>query len=284
MNAILLILTVFSVSLQGVTVKSFGKSNQNKGLYLFSALSRLAGVIFFVLTAGRLILEWEVLPYAIAFSIFYGIGVIFNFLSINCGPLSLTSLITSYSLMLPTAFGLFFLHDPISMGLIPGLILLLVSLFLINQKSGTDGASISFKWGIFVFLAFIGNGFCSIVQSMQQRAFAGSYKNEFMIMALLFFVLITGIISLCTERKEIVNCTKKGWLPAVVCGIANALMNLLVMILQNRIPVSVLFPLMSGSGLVLTYFLSRFLYKEKLSRRQLVGFVLGTLSVVFLNI
>ncbi len=284
MNPILLILTILSVSTQGISVKAFGNRTDRKGLYLFSALSRLFGVIFFILTAGSLSFDRAILPYAIAFSIFYGIGVIFNFLSINCGPLSLTSLITSYSLMLPTGFGLLFLHDPIGTGLIPGLILLLVSLFLINQKANTNGAPISIKWGIFVTLAFLGNGGCSIAQSIQQRAFDGAFKNEFMIIALLLFVLVTGILSLCTERKKLLPCIKKGWVPAIVCGVANALMNLLVMVLQNRMPVSVLFPLMSAGGLVLTYFLSRFLYKEKLSKRQLIGFILGVLSVIFLNI
>ncbi len=285
MNALLLLTTILSTSTQGITVRAFGNKTGGKGLYLFSALSRTAGLLFFVLIAESLSFDWQLLPYAISFGIFYGIGVIFNFLSINCGPLALTSLITSYSLMLPTGFGLLVLHDPIRKGFVPGLVLLLVSLFLINQKAEkNDGMKISLKWAIFVALAFLGNGCCSIVQSMQQQAFDGGCKNEFMLIALLFFVLITGAISLCTERKEIVSCTRKAWLPAVICGLANALMNLLVMILQNRMPVSVLFPMMSAGGLVLTYFLSKFLYQEKLSKRQLTGFVLGTLSVVFLNL
>ena len=86
------------------------------------------------------------------------------------------------------------------------------------------------------------------------------------------------------ERKDIVFCIKKGWLPASLCGVANALVNLLTMVLQGRMPVSVLFPLVSSGGLVLTFFLSRFIYKEKLSKVQIAGFLLGTLSVVFLNI
>ncbi len=284
MNAIFLTLTILSASAQGVAVKAFGNKTGEKGLFLFSALSRTAGILFFILTAGSLSFRWDVLPYAIAFGVFYGIGVIFNFLSIGSGPLSLTSLITSYSLMLPTAYGLFFLNDPISIGLFPGLLLLLVSLFLMNRKNSSDGAQISLKWGIFVTLTFLGNGFCSIVQSMQQRAFLGEYKNEFMVIALLFFVLITGLISLVTERKNLITCTKKGWIPAVICGLANALMNLLVMTLQNRMPVSLLFPLMSAGSLVLTFFLSKFLYREQLSKRQLLGFILGVCSVILLNL
>ncbi len=284
MNSFLLCMTILSSSLQGITTKYFGRNTGGKGVFLFSTLSRIAGVLFFIMTAGSLSFDWKILPYSIAFGLFYGVGVIFNFLSIGCGPLSLTSLITSYSLMLPTAYGLFFLQDPISVGLIPGLILLLISLFLINKKSNTDSTPVSLKWGVFVALAFLGNGICSIVQSMQQRTFDGAYKNEFMIVALVFFVLMTGIITLWTERKVFVSCTKKGWIPAMICGFANALMNLLVMILQHRMSVSVLFPLMSSGSLILTFFLSKYLYKEKLSKRQLLGFFLGVCSVIFLNL
>lgn len=284
MNTLLLTIAIFGISIQGIAIKTFEEKTGGKGLYLFSMISRLAGILFFVATAGKLSFCLEVLPYSIAFGIFYGICVIFNILSIKNGSLPLTSLISSYSLMLPTAYGLIFLHDPISIGFVPGLIFLLVSLFLINSKNGTGGTDISAKWVMFVSLVFIGNGGSSIVQSMQQRAFQGNFKSEFMIMALLIFVIVTGVLSWCNEKKDIIPCTKKGWMPAVVCGVANALVNLLIMVLQEKMSVSVLFPMVSAGGLVLTYFLSRFLYKEKLSSSQLVGFALGTLSVVFLNI
>lgn len=288
MNSIFLILTIIFISTQGVTTKYYGKITNNKGSYWFNVLARFSALLFFLIaaltTTGKISFEWGVLPYSIAFGLFYGTGAVFNYLSIQHGPLSLTSLITSYSLMLPTAYGLFFLQDPISKGFIPGLILLLVSLCLINQKSGDKGEPITLKWVIFVALSFIGNGGCSIAQSMQQKAFAGAYKNELMIFALIFVTLIIFILSISTERKSIVSCTKKGWWLAAICGVANGIVNLLVMVLQGRMPVSVLFPLVSAGGLVLTFFLSKYLYKEKLSKKQFLGFFLGVCSVIFLNL
>lgn len=284
MNSIFLTLTILSISAQGITTKYYEQKTRGKGSYWFNVIARFSALLFFVLSAGRLSFDWGIVPYSIAFGFFYGLGAIFNYLSIANGPLSLTSLITSYSLMLPTAYGLLFLHDPISKGFFPGLLLLLVSLFLINQKSQNEGEPISLKWVIFVVLSFIGNGACSIAQSMQQKAFEGAYKNEFMIVALLFVVVVITLLSLRSERSDITSCTKKGWWLALLCGIANAVVNLLVMILQGRMPVSVLFPLMSAGGLVLTFFLSKYLYKEKLSKRQLFGFFLGVCSVIFLNL
>ncbi len=284
MNSIFLTLTILGISAQGVTTKYYGQRTNGKGSYWFNVISRFFALLFFVVTATSFSFDWAFVPYSLGFGFFYGLGAIFNFLAIRTGSLSLTSLITSYSLMLPTAYGLLFLHDPIGKGFFAGLFLLLVSLFLINQKSKTEGAPISLKWLIFVALSFIGNGGCSIAQAMEQKAFSGAYKSEFMIVALIFVVIVITIFSLCTEKKEIAPCTKKGWWLAAICGVANGIVNLLVMILQGKMPVSVLFPLVSAGGLVLTFFLSKYLYKEKLSKRQLLGFFLGVCSVIFLNL
>lgn len=284
MNTLTLLFTVFLMSIQGVCTKAYGKKNGGKGCYLYLAISRIAGVILLMLTAGQLTFNQSVIPYGIALGIFYSLTATFNFLAVNSGPLALTSLITSYSLMLPTAYGLIFLRDPVSVGFVPGLLLLLISLFLISKKSTGEGVQITWKWIVYVAVMFMANGGCSIVQSMQQRASGGAYKNELMIIALLLMVVVTLSLSFFKEREDMAPCTKRGWFPAVVCGAANVAMNFLVMVLQGQMPVSVLFPLLSAGSLVLTYFLARFLYKEKLSKRQIIGYILGTMSVVFLNI
>lgn len=284
MNALLLLITIFGTSIQGVLTKAYGKKTDGKGCYLYLTISRIAGIILLTLTAGKLSFDRSILSYSLAFGILYSLTAIFNFLAVNSGPLALTSLITSYSLMLPTAYGLIFLRDPVSVGFVPGLLLLLISLFLINKKSSDDGVAITPKWIVYVGIAFLGNGGCSIVQSMQQRASNGAFKSEFMIIALLLVIVVTFFFSLFHEKEDICYCTKRGWMLAVVCGAANVIVNMLVMVLQGLMPVSVLFPLISAGGLVLTFFLARFLYKEKLSRDQIIGYILGTLSVVVLNI
>jgi len=45
---------------------------------------------------------------------------------------------------------------------------------------------------------------------------------------------------------------------------------------------AVFFPIVNGGGLVLTTFAAVLLFKEKLSKKQWIGVVLGIASVVFL--
>jgi len=119
---------------------------------------------------------------------------------------------------------------------------------------------------------------------MEQRALDGAYKSEFMVVALLFVSVTLGILSVATERK--IFCTGSGLKPmyCILNGIANGAVNLFVMILSRRMPVSLMFPLVSAGGLVLTYGISTVFYKERLSRIQTIGFAFGLVAVVLLNI
>lgn len=282
MNALLLISIILGITMQDVTKKIYNKKSTAPGVYFFVSLSAVAAAIFFVCSSGSLNFNFPIVPYSIAFSVAYTVSVVGSVIALSCGPLSLTSLIVSFSLMLPTLYGLIFLKDPISIGLFPGLVLLVVSLILINKRE--KGVRINVKWVISVIFAFLGNGFCTIFQKMQQVRFDGNFKNEFMIIALAVTTLATLSMSLLKERGDIKKQTLPCYLLGIACGVMNGASNLLVMILSGLMPVSLMFPIISAGGIVVTFIISTVIYKEKLSRLQLVGFFLGTASVVLLNI
>jgi drug/metabolite transporter (DMT)-like permease len=282
MSILLLISIILGVSFQNIIKKPYSIKAGGKGVYFFCLLTSLAAMLFFAVTAGRF--EWDpgIVPYAFLFAVSYATASIFSLEAVSCGPLSLSSLVISYSLLLPTLYGLIFLKEPIRPALIPGLVLLVVSLFLINQKN--DSAPITFKWIIFVVLAFFGNGICTIAQNMQQREFDGAHKNEFMIIALAIVALILLFFVIVKERKDIHLVAKVGWLPAIACGIVNGAVNLFVMMLSARMAVSIMFPLISAGGIIITYVVSKFVYKETLTKLQFAGFITGIVSIVLLNI
>lgn len=282
LNVIFLIAIILGVSGQNIVKKPYTQKMGGSGVYFFNAILSAAALLFFAVTATKLDFDLSFIPYSIGFAASYAIATVFLVLAIAYGSLSLTSLFFSYSLMIPTLYGLVFLKDDISVGFILGLALLVVSLFLVNKND--KKAKFSFKWIICVILAFLGNGMCTVVQNMQQVAFDGAYKNEFMIVALAIVALVMSIMSLIKERKAMKVYAKAGWHWALICGLLNGMVNLFVMILSRSMPVSVMFPLISAGGLVVTYLVSRFVYKESLTKLQFVGFILGLAAVVFLNI
>ena len=276
-----LVAIILGISGQSILKKPYIQKTDGAGVYFFNTLLSAAALLFFVVTSSKFSFDISFIPYSISFAISYAMASVFMVLAIAYGSLSLTSLFISYSLLIPTFYGLI-LGDDISKGFIPGMILLVISLFLTN-KSGEE-EKISFKWIIFVFLSFFGNGMCTVVQKMQQIASNGAYKNEFMIVALAIVTVVMLIISILKERTEIKFFAKVGWHWAIICGALNGMVNLFVMILSGKMPVSLMFPLISAGGLIVTYIVSRFFYKEKLTKIQFIGFIFGLISVVFLNV
>ena len=131
MNVFYLISIIVGITAQNVLKKIYSKNNE-KGVYFFNVLVSFSAMLFFVVSAivikGRLEWNLSVLPYSIAFAASYTLSAVASLTAISCGSLSLTSLIIQYSLLLPTGYGLFFLNDNISAGLIPGIFLLIILL------------------------------------------------------------------------------------------------------------------------------------------------------------
>jgi len=284
MDILLLVIVVLFCALQNVTKKSYGSGTNGGGTYFFSGLSTLFAMLFFIFTSKGFSFDATVIPYSLGFGLSYLVSLVFGYLALTTGSASLSSLISSYSLMLPAFYGLIFLNEPMGKFFFPGLLLLLISVFLINRKTNEPSSKFTAKWIIYVILSFVGGGMCSITQKMQQVAFDGKYKNEFMIIALLFALISIGFLTVIKERENMLLFLKKGWHLGSVNGIMAGVVNLFVMILSATMSASVMFPVIGAGSLIITYIFFRFMFKEKLTKPQLYGFVLGTISVILLNI
>lgn len=286
LNWLMLATVILGLIVQSVSQKTFNMKTSG-GVFTFGAAYSLFAALFFVATSGfKLQFTVGVLIYSIFFSLGYATSVVGLFLAIKTGPLSLTTLINSLSLLIPTLYCLIVLKEPIKVSLIIGLVLLLVALVMINLKKKGEEKKVNFKWVIFVLLAFFGNGSCALVQKMQVQEYGSDYMHEFMIMALLLVFLSLGTVAVFTERK-LIKPGLRGAPWFMLCGIFNGICNLLVMILSkpdSGMNSSVMFPVISGGDMVLTFIISRFFYKEKLTRTQDIGFILGVLSIIALNL
>ncbi len=282
-----IIIIVIFLTAQNYFQKRYSEKSSSPNVFLFSALSALCAMLFFILSAGRsLSFVPALLPWSAAFAVSYAACSISLVKALHLGSMALTNLMISYSLIIPTLYGILFLKDPITVVGYAGIFLLLVSLFFLNyEKNGPN--HFSGKWLISVLIAFVGNGMCSTIQKMQQMNFSGGYKNEFMIIALALSsiaLLIPGIkISASSgklHKKEGLHLIKH----AFPCGFCNGAVNLLVMLLTGLLPSAILFPTISAGGIVLSYIIAVLVFKEKLTRTQLLGYGLGILSVILLNL
>lgn len=275
---------IIFTAMQNILKKGYLKGG-GKGVFVFSAVTVITACLFFLcMSIGNSSFSLEVIPYVIGFAVSYTAAAVFNFLALGAGALSLTSLFSSFSLLIPTAYGLIFDNDEIGVFLVIGFALLVISLFLINCTGKKGEGRVTLKWLFFALLALAGNGACSTVQSVQSRTFEGRYDSIFMVLALAIVALFLVGMAVVKERKWILPSLKCGIVLMIAAGVANGVVNLLVMLCSKTVDKSLLFPLISAGGIVVAWLVSVFIYKEKLSAKQNIGMLLGVASIVFLNL
>lgn len=285
MPVLLMVLCTATLTVQNVFKKQYSMKCAG-GDYFFSTVVSLFALLFFILTAGKISFGIEILPYSVGFAAVFALATVYSVMAIKSGSLAITSLILSYSLIIPTLYGFLFLGEEITPLKCGGILLLLVSLFLVRAdtkgESKTDKPTL--KWVIYLIIAFISNGMCSVVQNAQQRRFDGAQNGNFMILALIISTAVLLVISLVFERKTILDSLKKGLVLSSACGLCNGATNYLVMVIIAVVASSVFFPVLSAGQLVLTFIISVTLYREKFIPRQIAGLVCGLASLVMLNI
>ncbi len=271
-------LNVFCSTGQSVLTKRYasrgGKTTPFNLCKAFSALVIFAVVSF--VTGFSLHIP------TLLFGVFYGLifcGSMYTGIkALSLGPMSLTSIIASFSLIIPVLFGLCFLNEKLSVIGVVGIALLLISIVLINYKKG---GAISVKWSVFSLLTLFFNGICSVTQKLHQIKFPSLYRNEFMMWALLVTWLVFLMISLFSPKdgkKVTFN------LLGIVSGIMNGFANYIVLYLAALENATVLFPIVSAANTVAVWLLGRFVFKEKLTLGGIVGVSLGIVAVILLKI
>lgn len=287
MNYFLLFLTALFIVFQKIIQERYNTKCKS-GVFLFSGMISFFAMCFFM-AVNR---DWSwnhhlILP-AVGFGLSYAAGTVFVVLAIKNGSLAKTTLITSYSLLVPAFAGLIVLREPIGIYMAVGLILLVTSLWLTNyrKQSSVEKEKFSFKWVIFVTLGFIGNGMCSTVQKLAPHYIDSTVLNQnmYMIVALGLSSAVLITASFVTKETDLKATLRFGSPLALLCGLFNGAVNYLAIYLNQYIPASVMFPVLSASEIVLIFSYSLLICHEKFTKKQWAGFAIGVVSVVLLNL
>ena len=175
---ILVVVCVFGSAIQS-PLKKWYQAKSSRGIFFFLAMMTFTAAC--VSGVGSLVegvsYEIGVLPYSIACAVCYAVCMLFAYLALACGPLALTALIVSYSLILPTVYGLLFFDNPLYLSQVVGFAVLLVSLYLVNMAKEKEAAEqieavetteksakIPAKWYLYSALLFVANGGVAVAQ------------------------------------------------------------------------------------------------------------------------
>ncbi len=261
--------------------------------FLFGTFSAFVACLFF-LCYNKFQFVFD--PYTLLMSCFFALAyltcTIANIYAMKRGSVALTSLFSSFSLLLPTLFGILYWHEEAKLTFYIGLLLVCVAIILSNMKkeektpNNEKRSGLDSLWILLVSVVFFSNGSCSIIQTFHQKTGGTPFKAEFMIMALIIVFITNLVISLIMLKKEIGGYVKPSVLWGGLYGICNAGVNLGVMLLASggEINQSVFFPVISIGTIALVLVASILFFKEKFRPIQYIGVGIGILSVVLLQL
>ena len=200
--------------------------------------------------------------------------------------MALTSMLVSFSVMIPLIWGITVGNETLRKMQYPALVLLFLAIILTNvdklktKKSSQTGYGL---WLLFVGITFACNGIGSILQKQHQMLYPEAYNKEFMLFAML---LCSAVFSISAFRKITFRELKmiKGKRHGVLSGLANGIANFLTLVLVGLENASVLFPIISAGTILASLLCGKLLFREKLKANHYVALASGIAAVILLKL
>ena len=189
-------LILFSSATQVSATKLYNKCSDNSAV--FNAIKAVSALILFALMA---MIGFRFHLPTVLFGFCYGaclcLSMYAGYKALCLGPMALTSMLTSLSVVIPLLFGIAVWKETLGGFKIAALALLVFTILMINADKLKNGAKAEGGyaiWLFFVFLTFAANGFCSVIQKQHQILYPESYSREFMFFAMLVCSIVFSSI------------------------------------------------------------------------------------------
>lgn len=294
---LLFIFNIIAISLTFVFVKEYKKDAPifySAVRMLFTSL--IFVMAFFMLGGAQKGVKITNIWLVIALGVLFVLCYYFTVLALKEGPMSISSLIFSFALLIPAIYGIIFLNNPVGLFFFIGLALFVACIILINyepkqKKEDKKQVKITFKWLVYVLISAITDGVGSIIISISggksQDANTVLFDGvTFLMISFLLTTVFLFVIALVKEKSKIKFNLKSVGVLGGACGLFTGISFILMMYFTNLgiISNAVYFPIYSGGQLILCSLIGIVCYKEKFRPIQYLGIILGIASVIFLNL
>jgi drug/metabolite transporter (DMT)-like permease len=225
---------------------------------------------------------------AVAFGVLFVATMLFYFNAMKSGPLSYTSLLMSFGLLIPILFGFFLWGEKVSILQGVGLLLLFITFYFVTKSPAASTERMSLRWIVLCISALVCNGGLMTLTKAQQMILPGQEVKEFLILAFGTAATLSLILALFFNRKEehgIAHLKSRMFVILVLgAGITTAFGNHINLYLSGRIPAVIQFPTVNGGLVLFTSLASVLFFKDKLSSNGIKGLICGIGALILLSI
>lgn len=165
-----------------------------------------------------------------------------------------------------------------------GIALVALSLFFVKGKKTGDTVPVTTKWVVTIGLSVLFAGIFGILQRYRQVRFAHAYDREFMMPTLRIAATILFAIGIVRDGGEVLRVIRHGGLWAVGAGISNGTTNALTLYVYTPAPMSFVAPTSAGAGILISFLISKIIFKEKFTVLQYLGVLIGGVALVLFQL
>lgn len=271
---------------ESVIVRTYGRKHGSGGLILSAITSLFASVFFLVTDKGGFYAPTEMIWLAVINACLIGAGFYGTFAAYQNGPYGLTRLVSGFYLLFTIFYGIVFLKESTTVMTYIGIAMVIAAMVLINYKKSDEKSEKrgSLKWLFWVLASTVANGFIGIITRYQQIRFEDACSNEFQFVSFLGGFVLLALIGLFVDKDKLGRVIKTGSLYGFGAGILNGAKNFLTLVIYLYLPLSIVSPLKMGLSLVGSFAVAFLMYKERYTKKQLLGVAIGAAAIIILTI
>ena len=277
----LIVLSVFSNVLNDGLKNYVGKSS-SKNENLVKKFQLLAFFVCFLICAVLAFFESPSI-YSFLLGILFGmmtfVSTHFLILAMAVGPMHITILIATTSMLIPTLSGVLFFGESFSIYKFIAIAMLIV--FLYCASSGKKGGAFNWKWLLYCGINFLTGGTIGVIQKVHQNS---AHREEFYFFLASAFLVSTLIplfmMGKQKEKREGEKISLKLLCIAAISGLCVFAQYAINTKLSGVLPSQLFFPVINGTNVVFGSVVAVVVFKEKMTKKQIVGMVGGMLSLI----
>ncbi len=232
----------------------------------------------------------RVSAFTVMLAVLFGLMIFSQQLSyikaLETGPFSYTSMITSFSLLIPSFSGAVLWAEPLSWGKLGGVALMIPTIILSVNGNKNDHSSRNEKsWLMWCVTAFVCGGLVGVIQKIHQKSPYKSESNEFLLYSFVFCFAYALITLLVTGKKKKSQFRTLGGgiiVMMILAGVFYTANHCLNLYLSGKIDSIIFFPAVNGGGLLLTLLSAAIIFKERLTAKQWIGIGCGIASILLI--
>ena len=201
------------------------------------------------------------------------------------GNVGICSTIYSLGFIFPTLSGSLFWNERLTELNIIGILMVVPTIIVSGMPASKNGQQKNINTYIIPLIsAMLSSGGLGIMQKVQQNSHYPEQKNFFVISAFALAGTISFLISLFAKREPQIKIGRKKLIFGAGIGVAFGLCNLLNTILAGQLDSAVFFPVLNIGTIFFSIVSGIIFYKEKISRNDLIAFLLGIISILLITI